>query len=215
MNVIAILNQKGGSGKTTLATNLAAVFQSRGHRVAIVDADPQGTASEWGARSEDTPPVYSAKEPTIHKDVPALADAFDWIVIDGAPRLAPISTSAVKAADLVLIPVRPAAADIWAAADIVSIIRERQLIADQPQAAFVVSQQVARTNLADSIDDALRQEYEDIPVLSARTNSRVAYAEVMSTGNAVIDGSDTRASSEVRSIADEIHALLSRPAAAL
>jgi chromosome partitioning protein len=199
--VIAVLNQKGGSGKTTIATNLARALQQAG-RVAIVDADPQGTASEWAARQDDTPPVYASKEPTIHKDVPALDGSFDIVVIDGAPRLEAMATSAIKAADLVLIPVQPSAADIWAAEDIIDLIRARQDVTDgSPRAAFVVSRQVVGSNLADTVQAAL--EAFDVPVLQARTSQRVAYAEALGAGLSVLDVNAAKAEEEVQQLAKE------------
>lgn len=201
MRTVAVLNQKGGSGKTTIATNLACAFQAQGKRVVMIDADPQGTASEWAARDDATPAVYGASQPTIHKDLPALSASFDVAIIDGAPRLEDLATSAVKAADLVLIPVRPSAADIWAAQDIIDIVRARQSVTGSPDVAFVVSQQVARSNLADSVQDAL--EALGVDVMDARTSHRVAYAEALGVGRSVLDTGDSKAAAEVRKLAAE------------
>ena len=140
MRIIAVLNQNGGSGKTTIATNFACALQLRSWRVCMVDADPQGTASEWAARYDDTSPVYAANEPALHKNVPALADAFDVCTIDRAPRMEVMATSAIKAAHLVLIPVQPSAADIRAAEDIIDLVAARRSVTEgRPQTAFVVS----------------------------------------------------------------------------
>jgi chromosome partitioning protein len=149
MNVVAVLNQKGGSGKTPIATNLTSDFQRGGHRMDLVDADPQKTASEWTARGEATPPTYEATT-DLETNILALGESFDLVVIDGAPRMTDLATEAVKAADLVLITVQPSRADIWAAADILDVVQARQKIAGGPDAAFIVSRSVARTNLADS-----------------------------------------------------------------
>jgi chromosome partitioning protein len=146
--------------------------------------------------------VYASKEPTIHKDVPALEGSFDIVVIDGAPRLEAMATSAIKAADLVLIPVQPSAADIWAAEDIIDLIRARQdVTGGLPRAAFVVSRQVVGSNLADTVQAAL--EAFDVPVLQARTSQRVAYAEALGAGLSVIDVNATKAEEEVQQLAKE------------
>lgn len=213
MHIIAVLNQKGGSGKTTIATNLARAYQLEGQRVAIIDADPQGTASEWAARQEESPPVFAAKEPTIHKDVPALDGAFDVVVIDGAPRMEPMATSAIKAAHLVLIPVQPSAADIWAAEDIIDLVRARQDVTSsesapqgRPRAAFVVSRQVVGSNLAGSVQAAL--EAYDVPVMEARTSQRVAYAEALGAGLSVLDVDAGKAQEEISALTRETAAYL-------
>jgi chromosome partitioning protein len=169
--------------------------------VAVIDADPQGTASEWAARHDDTPPVYSTTEPTVHKNAPALADSFDILVIDGAPRLEDLAVSVIKAADLVLVPVRPSAADIWAADDIIDLVRARQQVTGRPGVAFVVSQQVQGSNLAATVQDAL--DAYGVPVFSARTSQRVAYAEALGAGRSVIHTDGRKAAKEIRALAAE------------
>jgi chromosome partitioning protein len=204
MHVVAVLNQKGGSGKTTIATNLASALERRGRRVALIDADPQKTASEWAARGEDTPPTFEATT-DLESNIPALKDSFDIVVVDGAPRMTELATSAVKAADLVLIPVQPSGADIWAAEDILDIIQARQKVTGGPQAAFIVSRAVARTNLADSVRGALEQYGVD--VLDSRTGHRIAYPEALGAGLSVLDTGD-KAADEVEGITDEVLQLL-------
>lgn len=204
MRVIAVLNQKGGSGKSTLATNLAVSLQRRGRRVALVDADPQKTASEWASRGEDTPPTYEATR-QLQKNIPALEESFDLVILDGAPRMTELATEAVKTADLVLIPVQPSGADLWAAEDILDTVKARQKVAGGPHAAFVVSRAVTRTNLADSIEGAL--DHYDADVLNARTGHRVAYAEALGSGESVLDFGG-KAATEIEKITDEVLDLL-------
>lgn len=108
MNIIAVLNQKGGSGKTTIATHLARALQLNGADVLLVDSDPQGSARDWSAAREDQPlTVVGIDRPTIDRDIKNLALKVDFVIIDGAPQAADLAVSAIKAADLVLIPVQP------------------------------------------------------------------------------------------------------------
>jgi chromosome partitioning protein len=209
MKTVAVLNQKGGSGKTTISTNLACAFRKLYDLdVAIIDADPQGTASEWAARSEDSPPVYGANEPTIHEDLPALTDAFDVTIIDGAPALEEMATSAIKATDLVLIPVQPSGADIWSASDILELVEARQSVTSGPHAAFVVSRAIVGTNLAGSAADAL--DSLSASVMNSRTAQRVAYTEALGAGLSVLDVDGGKAAGEIRDLADETLALLQK-----
>jgi chromosome partitioning protein len=209
MKTVAVLNQKGGSGKTTISTNLACAFRKLYDLdVAIIDADPQGTASEWAARSEDSPPVYGANEPTIHEDLPALTDAFDVTIIDGAPALEEMATSAIKATDLVLIPVQPSGADIWSASDILELVEARQSVTGGPHAAFVVSRAIVGTNLAGSAADAL--DSLSASVMNSRTAQRVAYTEALGAGLSVLDVDGGKAAGEIRDLADETLALLQK-----
>ena len=119
MKVIAVLNQKGGSGKTTIATHLARALQLDGADVLLVDSDPQGSARDWSAVREDQPlTVVGIDRPTIDRDVKNVARKVDFVVIDGAPQAADLAVSAIKAADFVLITVQPSPYDIWATADL-------------------------------------------------------------------------------------------------
>ena len=205
--VIAILNTKGGAGKSTLATNLARALQLDNGEVLIVDSDPQGTARDWRETQgddADLPGVFGVDRPTLEKDIPKVAHAFDYIVIDGAAKATKMSVSAIKASDTVLIPVQPSAADIWAIEELVDMITTRQQITDgRPKAAFVVSNQKKRTRLAADMDTVLK-DYE-LPVFQARTSHLVAYPEAMAAGVTVLDyEKDGNAASEVRAILNEL-----------
>ena len=87
--VIAILNQKGGVGKTTLAVHLATALARNRRRVLLVDADPQGSALDWAAARTTPPlfPVVGLPKNSIHKELPALAVNYDFVIIDGPPRV--------------------------------------------------------------------------------------------------------------------------------
>jgi len=116
MPVIAIISQKGGAGKTTLAIHLAAAAQASGLVALIVDTDPQATASQWAAWRGDQPPeVIDSPPPRLTAKIAAAhAQGAEWIVIDTPPHADSAARAAVEAADLVLIPCRPSAFDLSA-----------------------------------------------------------------------------------------------------
>lgn len=206
-HIIAILNSKGGTGKTTLTINLAGCLHKMGHSVLIVDSDPQGTARDWhSAQPEDTnlPAVVGIDRPTVHKDVPRIAKPYDFVLIDGAAKLEDMSASALKAADTVLIPVQPSGFDLWAAADLVGLIRARQEVTDgKPLAAFIVSRQIKGTHLAQEANDAIK-EFQ-LPVFEARTTQRVAYTEAGGAGLTVLDlEPNGKAAQEIEAITREL-----------
>lgn len=199
--VLSILNPKGGSGKSTLATNLARFLQGWGN-VEIVDADPQGTAIDWKAQEPDgiglpgVIHIHDVRTLTSHiEDARAL---YQYIVIDGSAKVERLTGRAIRLSDLVLIPVRPSPADLWGVADLVTAVHR-----SATPAAFVISQQVTGTLLAGEVEEAL-EEYE-LPVLTARTGHRQAYAQAMAAGLSVLDlEPDGKAAHEIRTIATEI-----------
>jgi chromosome partitioning protein len=125
-----------------------------------------------------------------------------------------MTVSTLKAADVVLIPVQPSAMDIWAAADLVDLIKARQAVTDgEPKAAFVVSRQVMNTRLADDADEALSQFA--LPVFAGRTTQRVIYAECIGSGSTVLDLEPKGpAAAEVITIMEELRQFIAAPTVA-
>ena len=204
MHVIAVLNQKGGSGKTTIATHLARALQLDGDSVLLVDSDPQGSARDWAAVREDQPvTVVGIDRPTIERDLKQIARK-DFVVVDGAPQAADLAVSAIKAADFVLIPVQPSPYDIWATADLVELVKQRIEVTDgRLQAAFVVSRAIKGTKIGAEVVEALA-DY-GLPVLESRITQRVSYPGTAAAGTTVLDadpGGD--AAAEVRALSVEL-----------
>lgn len=208
MKVISVLNRKGGVGKSTIACQLARGLQLAGTEVMIVDTDAQGTASDWSESGErDTPLVVKIDRATLEDDIPKAGKQFDIVVIDGAAKAERMNVSAVKASDLVLIPIQPSAVDIWPVKETVDIIQARQEVTGRPQAAFVISRAIVGTNLASSVQDALAGL--DVPVLSSRTHQRVAYAEAMGKGAGVMDlDANSKAAGEIHEMTEEVSDIL-------
>ncbi|WP_419648078.1 ParA family partition ATPase [Thiolapillus sp.] len=209
MKVIAVLNQKGGSGKTTIATHLARELQLDGSDALLVDSDPQGSARDWAAVREDHPlTVVGIDRPTIDRDVKNIARKVEFVVIDGAPQAADLAVSAIKAADLVLIPVQPSPYDIWATAELVDLVKQRIEVTDgRLQAAFVVSRAIKGTRIGGEVTEALAG-YE-LPVLDARITQRVSYPGTAAAGTTVLESDPNGdAAAEVRALATEIKQML-------
>ncbi len=148
--IVALLNQKGGVGKTTLATHIAGELALRGLHVVLLDADPQGSSLDWTLRrsQQGLPRLFSAvglARETLHQEAPELARRADHVIIDGPPRIAALARSALLAAERVLIPVQPSPYDVWASAEMVSLIREAQVFRPQLAAAFVINRRVSTT----------------------------------------------------------------------
>jgi chromosome partitioning protein len=129
MPTIAIISQKGGAGKTTLALHLAAAAQEAGRVALVIDTDPQATASQWASWRQDAPPeVIDSPPPRLAAKVAAArGQGADTIVIDTPPHADSAARAAVEIADLVLIPCRPSAFDLAAiqtSAKLVQLLRK-------------------------------------------------------------------------------------------
>ncbi len=207
MKVISILNQKGGVGKTTISVNLASAIAKKGKSVLLVDADPQGSALDWFAsRSDEMEPLFpvvGCAKPNLHKTIPDLGKGRDVVVIDGAPRVTDLARAAIMASDLVLIPVQPSPYDVWAAEEVVKLIKEAQIYRPEIQAAFVINRKIAKTAIGRDIVDAL--EGFEIDVLDSTLSQRVVYAESAAVGVAVFEqDSKSYATREVNRLAKEV-----------
>ena len=125
MKTVAIVSQKGGSGKTTLSVHLAVAAMKGGLNAAVIDLDPQASAANWAdRRTEELPPVISAHASRLSR---VLATAHqndgDIVYLDTAPHSDAIALEAIKAADLALVPCRPAILDIEAVANTLALVR--------------------------------------------------------------------------------------------
>ena len=143
MRIVAFVHQKGGTGKTTLAIGTAIALAETGARVLLVDADVQGTASEWGRRWGQRWNVVcrSQMQPIIHEQTDRFERMFDWMIVDGPPNVSEMTASIFKAADGILIPIRPSLPDIWALENLAAL-HERLTSEGNAGTVFVVWNQV-------------------------------------------------------------------------
>jgi chromosome partitioning protein len=144
MHSIVLATQKGGSGKSTLAIGLAIAAMDEGQRVGVVEADPQGTISNWGRRRTNPKPrIHHADSGmAIERAILHLRrDGFTVAIIDTAATDNELSANGIGAADLCLIPARPSPVDIEAALPTLSTVRRLD-----KRFAFVLNQTPTRSN---------------------------------------------------------------------
>lgn len=206
---IAVLNQKGGVGKTTIAIHIAAVLAAKSNRVLLVDADPQGSSLDWSAirEGEGLFSVVGLPKPNLHRELTALSRNYDHVVIDGPPRVYDVARSAIMAADLVLIPVQPSPYDVWAAKEIVDLLREASSFKESLKVAFVINRKIANTAIGRDVTEALAS-YE-LPVLRNALAQRVSFAESAGKGLTVLETEPKGlAAKEVITMVDELLELI-------
>lgn len=182
---IALLNQKGGVGKTTNTINIGMSFHNAGYKTLLIDSDPQGSLRDWNEESEGKIlPVITLDRPTLPIDIKSIEEGYQIILIDGAPQSSKLSGAAVRASDYIIIPVTPSPYDVWACSDIVEVVKQRiELTEGKLKAWFLISRAKDGTTLFDDVVSALKQY--DIPVLNNRTIQREIYPQSASNGETV------------------------------
>lgn len=201
--IISILNQKGGTGKTTLAVNMAREYTKRNCKTLLVDSDGQGSALRWHEESGgELIDLTCLPVTTLDKDVLKFTDRYQRIIIDGVPSVSPLTICAIKAADVVLIPVQPSPYDIWATEDLVRLVKERiELTEGKLKAAFIVSRHIKGTKLGREITEQLMGL--DFPVFIHGTCQRIEYAKAVQEGRTVCE-LNSDASKEIFLIVNEL-----------
>ncbi len=177
MKTVAIVSRKGGAGKTTLAVHLAVAASIKGKEVAIIDLDPQASAAGWGdSRTADTPAVVSAQAARLPKvlETAALAGA-DLAIIDTAPHSETAALAAIRAADLILIPCRPAILDLRAISDTIDLVNLAK-----KTATVVLNAVPPRGSLADEAVEAIASY--GVTVAPIKVGQRAAFVHSLTTG---------------------------------
>ena len=209
--ILALLNQKGGVGKTTLALHIAGAWAAQGRRVLVIDADPQGSALDWSQQREreGLPRLFGVlglPREVLHRELPDTAKDVDHLVIDGPPRVTGIARSALLAADVILIPATPSPLDGWASAEMLRLLDEARVFRPGLVARMLLNRCAARTVIARETAQALKDH--DPPMLASRIGQRVAFADAARGGRLVseIVGGQI-AAGEITALAAELDGL--------
>jgi chromosome partitioning protein len=175
--VISILSQKGGAGKTTIVLHLAVAAERDGQSVAVIDLDPQASATNWGdSRAADTPAIVSAQAARLPQVLEAAREAgATFVLIDTAPHSESAALAAARAADLILIPCRPAILDLRAIGTTIDLAK----LAGKP-AAVVLNTIPPRGSLGEDAKQAVTGY--GIEIAPVQLGQRAAYQHALTAG---------------------------------
>ena len=206
--IISVLNQKGGVEKTTLSIHIASTLALAGKSTILIDADVQRSALDWAASREIEPifNVVGISTNSIHKEVRLLEEKYDFIVIDGPPRIYDVAKSAIAASDVILIPIQPSPYDVWSAKEVVDLInevKETLSMYKTMKAAFVINRRIPKSVIGRDVEEAL--QHYNIPVLKTHLYQRVIYAETASRGTSAIEEDPgSLAGKEIKELVQEV-----------
>lgn len=208
MEIIAFVNQKGGTGKSTLACNIAVEAGMNNKKVLLIDADTQGSGMAFRSlREKDDIKAIAITTPTLHKDIKSFKD-FDFIIIDAGGRDSAVFRSAIMSCDLIIIPVLPSQFDIWGATDTIEILKEARAY-KEIKAYFLLNQVISRTLVSKEAIKALEEFKDDVGILKSVLCLRVDYKNSVAEGKGVNEyKKDSKAGKEIHSLYKEIKGLL-------
>lgn len=215
--VISVFNQKGGSGKSTVAMNLGGTLARRGNRVLIADMDPQGTSIRWYSNASDEKPFpasvvnLSQTGKNAHRALRDHIDNHDYIIVDCPPSIdSPIPSSVLLVSDMALIPAVPSPADLWAIVEAQALVERVQQINESLVMRVVANMVQKNMSITRSALEVLG-ETETAPLMQASLGLRAAFRESQVIGATVHSiPRATQAVKEVENLTDEVIAVLTQ-----
>jgi chromosome partitioning protein len=212
MAVIAVVNQKGGSGKSTTVVHFAEWLLRKGHKVMVIDADAQQSSSIWfGLMNEPVPWKVMGSPDDLLEHLPMLAAEWDHLIVDGPAGLSEATRAIMFRSDIALVPCQPTGVDLRSASDAVRLIRQAQSVrSGPPKAALFLNRAVRGTKLKEEAVNLL-SKLPDVTVLKAVIHQKQAVADTFGQGATVWDlpgKSAAESASEYESLFTEVMGML-------
>lgn len=204
---IVIGSTKGGSGKTTLATNLSIAFATMNYKTLLVDADEQASSISWFLSRENNNLLQAVTmiEPALHKRIPTIS-GIDIIVVDVGGKDTEVLRSAIAAANLFLLPISASVYDAWAAEDTIKILEAAQKVGAKFIPRIILNQAVANTIMLRDTLSSL--DNMNIPQCSTIIHQRQSFKNSAPAGKSVIETEPRgKAAQEIKALALELRSL--------
>ena len=214
--VITLAHQKGGVGKSTLATNLRSIFASSDYKAGLVDVDPQGSLTQLlslqaGRESDDLialqPYTDDEGKKKAYDALIAEMEPYDIVIVDTPPYLSADLKTVLGFTHLVLVPCKTSPLDFLAIGDTLKLIREVRVDSPGLVCAIVLSMTITGTDFTRKFRDELSKKWE-FPVLKTEVGNRIAYMRSLDTADSIAGEDNRKARDEMRALADELISLL-------
>lgn len=201
MPTIAVVNQKGGAGKSTIAVHLARWLHRQKKPILVVDADGQKTSSIWLESLDSEIPFLVLQDPDELLDqLPKLSEQHEWLLVDGPATLSETTRALLLWADLALIPCQPAGVDLASASDTVRLVRQAKAIrGGLPKAALFLNKAIKGTKLKDEAF-AVLQQVQDVELLQTIVHQRQVITDSFGQAATVFDMAGTPAGTARREL---------------
>ena len=202
--IVSFVNQKGGVGKTTSAINFAASLKRKNFKLLFIDADPQGSATQWHAVENNTAfEVLHHPEPITREEIEALTQEYDYLVIDAPPASGDITKSILEVAQLSIIPLSPSSLDIWSCKGTLEMIDSAKEENPDLDVKLLINRKIPGTRVGRQARQSLG--VFDMDILDTELCQRVAYIDAMTSGVSVMQyAPGSKAANEIENLCEEL-----------